>query len=124
MQSLNNLALGYGARGRYAELLEPMLKRALAITEKSLGPEHPEVAPIVHNLATLYQDMERYAEAEPLYKRALAILGKALGPDHPNLAQTLENYAALLRKTGLGTEATMLEIRAKAIRAKHAREKP
>ena len=41
--SLNNLAALYRAQGRYAEA-EPLHQRALAIREKALGPEHPDVA--------------------------------------------------------------------------------
>ncbi len=92
--------------------------------EKALGPEHPNVATSLNNLAFMYHDQGKYAEAEALYKRALAIDEKALGPEHPDVAQSLENYAALLRKTGRSTEATKMEARAKAIRAKHAKENP
>ena len=63
-----------------------MYKRALAISEKALGPEHPDVATSLNNLALLYQAQGRYAEAEPLHKRALAISEKALGPEHPDVA--------------------------------------
>ena len=74
----------------------------------------------LNNLAALYDDQGRYAEAEPFYQRALAIREKALGREHPHVAASLENYAALLRKTGRGTEALKLEARAKAIHAKRA----
>ena len=60
-----------------------MYQRALAIEEKALGPEHPDVATSLNNLAELYRDQGKYGEAEPLYQRALAIDEKALGPDHP-----------------------------------------
>ena len=60
-------------------------KRSLAIYEKALGPEHPDVGTSLNNLAALYADQGRYAEAEPLYKRSLAISEKALGPDHPDV---------------------------------------
>ncbi len=76
------------------------------------------------NLAALYHDQGKYAQAEPLYKRAIAIDEKALGPEHPNVAMSLENYAALLRKTNREAEAAKLEARAKAIRAKHAETNP
>ena len=76
------------------------------------------MATSLNNLALLYDDQGRYAEAEPRYKRALAILEKALGPEHPNVATTLENHASLLRETGRVSEAAELEARAKAIRAK------
>ena len=76
--ALNNLAVLYLAQGRYAEA-EPLHKRALAIREKALGPDHADVAQSLNNLAALYVAQGRYAEAEPLYKRALAIDEKSLG---------------------------------------------
>jgi len=41
-------------QGKYAEA-EPLYQRALAISEKTLGPEHPQVATSLNNLALLYQ---------------------------------------------------------------------
>jgi tetratricopeptide (TPR) repeat protein len=79
--SLNNLADFYRAQGRYADA-EPLYKRALAIREKALGPDHPDIATSLNTLAELYRAQGRYADAEPLYKRSLAIREKALGPDH------------------------------------------
>ncbi|OFW11587.1 MAG: hypothetical protein A3H27_13200 [Acidobacteria bacterium RIFCSPLOWO2_02_FULL_59_13] len=90
----------------------------MAIWEKALGPEHPNVGQSLNNLAGLYAAQGKYADAEPLYKRALAILEKTLGPEHPNVAQSLENYAGLLRKMGRDDEAARMEARAKTIRAK------
>ena len=72
-------------------------KRSLAIREKALGPDHPDVAGSLNNLAVLYHDQGRYAEAEPLYKRSLAIEEKALGPDHPDVATSLNNLAGCTR---------------------------
>lgn len=37
-------------QGKYAEA-EPLYRRALAIQEKTLGPEHPKVAASLNNLA-------------------------------------------------------------------------
>ena len=73
----------YRAQGKYADA-EPLHKRALAIAETALGPEHPDVAASLNNLAALYHDQGRYAEAEPLLKRALAIKEKSLGLEHPH----------------------------------------
>ncbi len=67
----------YHAQGRYAEA-ELLYKRALEIREKALGPDHPDVANSLNNLASLYDEQGRYGEAEPLLKRALTILEKAL----------------------------------------------
>ncbi len=38
--------------------------RALAISEKALGLEHPDVAVSLNNLASVYQHQGRFAEAE------------------------------------------------------------
>ena len=62
--------------GDYAKA-EPLYQRALKIREKALGPEHPETAASLNNLAQLYREMGDYAKAEPLYQRALKILGKS-----------------------------------------------
>ncbi len=50
--SLNNLAALYQAQARYA-LAEPLSERSLAIREKALGPEHPDVAQSLENYAAL-----------------------------------------------------------------------
>jgi hypothetical protein len=39
--------------------------------EKALGPEHPDVAAGLNNLAEFYRLQGQYAQAEPLVKRAL-----------------------------------------------------
>lgn len=57
------------------------MRRAVAISEAALGPNHPGVAVRLNNLATLLQDAGRPAEAEPLYGQAAAISEAALGPD-------------------------------------------
>ena len=73
------------AQGKYVEA-EPLYKRSLAIKEKALGKDHPDVALSLNNLAVLYDSQGKYVEAEPLYKRSLAIREKALGKDHPDVA--------------------------------------
>ena len=62
------------------------MRRALAIDEASFGPDHPNVATSLNNLAALLQATNRLSEAEPLYRRALAIDEASFGPDHPNVA--------------------------------------
>ncbi|MCX6901613.1 MAG: tetratricopeptide repeat protein, partial [Verrucomicrobia bacterium] len=88
---------------------------ALAIDEQSFGPEHPNVAGALNNLAALLQDTNRLAEAEPLYRRALAIDEQSFGPEHPNVAGALNNLAALLQDTNRLAEAELLMRRALAI---------
>lgn len=57
---------------RYAEA-EPLLKRALTIFEKQLGPDNPDVAMILGNLAELYRAMQRLDDAAILGQRLAAI---------------------------------------------------
>ena len=71
------------------------LTRALAICEKTLGPEHPHTAQSLYNLAALYLAQGKYEPAEPLLKRAVAIREKQLGPEHPETAGSLNNLALL-----------------------------
>jgi hypothetical protein len=52
---------------------EPLLKRSLAIYEKALGPDHPDVARSLENLAALYRATKRVTEAEQLEVRAKRI---------------------------------------------------
>ena len=81
-EELNTQVEKLYSQGRYDKAI-PLAARALAITEKVLGPEHPRTATALHNLADLYRATGAHAQAEPLYQRALAIAEKALGPEHP-----------------------------------------
>jgi Tfp pilus assembly protein PilF len=104
-------------RARYAEA-EPLHQRALAIREKALGPDHPDTATSLNNLASPFYNQGRYGEAEPLLQRALAIRERALGPDHPDTATSLNNLAVLYNDQGHYGEAEPLHQRALAIREK------
>ncbi len=73
--ALNNLAVLYKNQGRYTEA-EPLYKRALAIFEKALGPEHPSVATSLENYAVLLRETGRGAEAAKMKARAKAIRAK------------------------------------------------
>ena len=41
--------------------------------EHVLGPDHPDLAQSLNNMAALYNDRKLYSKAEPLYERALKI---------------------------------------------------
>jgi hypothetical protein len=46
--------------------------------EKALGPDHPDVATSLNNLAALFRAQGRDAEAQPLFERTLATSEKTL----------------------------------------------
>src|SRR6202048_4694993 len=87
---LNEKVIEFYKAGRYADAI-PIAQRALAIREKALGRDHPDVATALSWLAVLYNSQGRYADAEPLYKRSLAIREQALGRAHPDVARSLNN---------------------------------
>ena len=62
------------------------MRRALAIDEKSFGPDHPKVAIRLNNLALLLRVTNRLAEAEPLVRRALKIEA-IFGAEHRQSSQ-------------------------------------
>ena len=100
------------------------MRRALAIDERSFGPDHPNVAIDLNNLAGLLQATNRLAEAEPLMRRALAIDERSFGADHPKVAIRLNNLAQLLQATNRLEEAEPLMRRALGHRRAELRPRP
>jgi hypothetical protein len=74
----------------------------MAIDEASYGPDHPNVAIRLNNLAALLKDTDRLSEAEPLMRRSVAILivSRRQGFQHPNLETSFMNYTSLLHRMG------------------------
>jgi CHAT domain-containing protein/Tfp pilus assembly protein PilF len=91
--------------GRFDEA-QPLIQRALEIREKALGPEHPDLAVSLFQVAVIYTKKGDYAKAEPLFNRALAI--RENGPEDPFLAFILENFANLYSETGNYSKAEPL----------------
>ncbi|MFH1603867.1 MAG: CHAT domain-containing tetratricopeptide repeat protein, partial [Pseudomonadota bacterium] len=87
---------------------ERLLRKALAIHERTLGESHPSTANTLNNLSTYLDRRGRSEEAEPLQRRALDILVKSLGPLHPDTAGMLTTLAALLDRRGELSEAEAL----------------
>jgi tetratricopeptide (TPR) repeat protein len=111
---LHEAAIFVAAQGRHDSAL-PLRQRALAITEAALGPDHPDTANVLDNLATTLGDLGRHADALALRERALAVTEAALGPDHPDTAARLDNLAATLGDLGRHADALPLRQRALAI---------
>ncbi|HZF49420.1 MAG TPA: CHAT domain-containing tetratricopeptide repeat protein [Polyangiaceae bacterium] len=116
-KQLNEKAFSLYREGKYDAAI-PLKKRELAIQEKALRPDHPDVATSLHDLAVLYAKKGDYAQAEMLHWRALAIREKALAPKHPDVVQSLNDLAELFTTLGRYGEAEPLLRRALAIREK------
>ncbi|MBZ5638111.1 MAG: serine/threonine-protein kinase [Acidobacteriia bacterium] len=104
---MSTMGTVYTELGLYNDA-EPLLSFALGVQEKALGPNHPDVAESLNNLASLHWFEGKYAEAESLYKRSLEIWEKTLGPDHPDVAKSLNNLALVYWNEGKYAEAVPL----------------
>jgi len=87
------------ARAQYAEG-EPIYQNALALHERLLGPDHPEIVQTLSGLASLYYEQGKYGQAEPLYQRALVMCEQAQGMSHVEVGKILNELALLYDAQG------------------------
>lgn len=69
---LNQQFIELHKQGKYSEAL-PLAEKTLAIKEKLLSPDDPDVANSLDNLSALYYEQGKDAQAEPLLRRAQEI---------------------------------------------------
>lgn len=67
---------------------ERMLRAVVAKAE-ARGPDSPELAGALENLAAFHDGLDEADKAEPLYLRAVAVFERALGDRHPRLVTSL-----------------------------------
>jgi tetratricopeptide (TPR) repeat protein len=72
---LLKLAASYYAQNRHSDA-ESRYRRALAILEKTLGPENPELADSLQKLALVLRKMKRNEEAMDVESHARTLLQK------------------------------------------------
>lgn len=125
VSTLNALAILMRQKGDDAAA-EQMYRRALSVSEKSLGHDHPAIAFLTHNLALVVEQQGRMAEAEPLYKESLDLCRKVFGPEHPETLTALSNYGSFLRRGGNldaaeSTYRSVLDLRRKVLGPRHSR---
>jgi hypothetical protein len=73
--SLTGLAFFFQTHGHYARA-ESLFEWALAIQERTLGPDHPDVATSLENYADILRKTHRKTEAIVVEARAKAIRAK------------------------------------------------
>jgi hypothetical protein len=99
-------------------------ERVLAISETTLGPDHPAVATYRGNLGNVLQALGDLEGARAQYKRMLTVSEAALGPDHPTVA-AFPRYATTstacsgpskrrLLRSSLGCLASLLHLGARS----------
>jgi len=102
----------------------PLLKACVATRERVLGPDHPDVAQALGNMASVLEYLGREADAEAMHRRALAIREQALGPDHVDVAGSLNSLGGVLwvrgqRDEGMRYLERALDIRVRALGENH-----
>ncbi|MFD3537455.1 tetratricopeptide repeat protein [Streptomyces sp. NPDC058664] len=85
------------SRRDFAAAAEPG-RRAVAIRERVLGPEHVQVALDKAALAPVLIELDELDEADELLTSALAVIEKTYGPEHYETGVALGNLAALAYK--------------------------
>jgi len=107
-----------GLRASYTEA-QMLYEIALLLCENVLfGPNHPETAMMLHNIAWLHQAQGDFTRAQLLFERSLAIREKTCGLDNQATAQSLESLSVLLHDQGEIATAKKYCTRALAIREK------
>lgn len=95
LRNLGEYSAQVGEDQRAAEYYE----RALLLQESTLGPDHPDLVPVLSALAGLNLKSQRYSEAEAQLLRLLNIERKAYGEHHDNALATLNKLRDLYRAT-------------------------
>lgn len=96
---------------------EAAQRRAIAVQEASIGPDHPETATGRIGLGDILLMQGRAAEAEPELRRGIAALESAIGADNPDLAEPLFLLAVAIGETGKREDAIAVFRRAQAVTA-------
>jgi tetratricopeptide (TPR) repeat protein len=91
-------------------------RRAEAIQQKILGPEHPKFAQLLNNIALRLDAAGKYDEARAMFERSMSIKVRTMGAEHPSVAVSLNNLGNVAYHQHRNEEALDYDRRALAIR--------
>ena len=92
---LITLAVVFSREGDTEHALDTS-KQALALIEKTQGPDHPDYAIALGQVGNVLSDGKRYGEALAYFQRAAGIAAKVNGPLHPTVGASTVNAAEAL----------------------------
>jgi esterase/lipase superfamily enzyme len=99
----------YAAQAGSDEQANEYYIRALNLQEASLGPNHPDLVPVLTALAELSVKDKRYSDAEAQLTRIVSIERAAYGDRHENTLSTLSKLRDLYRMTNNAQGAALLD---------------
>ncbi|KAH6982588.1 TPR domain protein [Ilyonectria destructans] len=94
------------------KVAEEMLRKAVRLREKVLGPKNLDTLTSVSNLGSVLQDQGKYEEAEEMHRRTLEGWEKALGAERPSTLASVNNLGTVLQYQGKHGEAEEMHRRA------------
>jgi serine/threonine protein kinase/tetratricopeptide (TPR) repeat protein len=96
---MDTMGTVYTNLGLFEEAVQ-LFESALEIREKTLGPDHLDVAMSLNSLGQILTVGGDYARARQLHERALRIQERELSPDHPDVATSLTGVAEAAWREG------------------------
>jgi esterase/lipase superfamily enzyme len=99
----------YAAQAGSDEQANEYYIRALNLREASLGPNHPDLVPLLTALAELSVKDKRYPDAEAQLTRIVSIERSAYGDRHENTLSTLAKLRELYRMTNNAEGAALVD---------------
>lgn len=111
---LCNLGYLLDQQERFEESDE-VYQRALVTRTRQLGKDHPDLVPILNNMAYRCMHLGDLPRAQGLLERALALVESAVEPGHLALAEPLNNLGEVYRRQGKTGESVAAHQRALAI---------
>ena len=108
-----------------APTLRPLAESLIDVCETQFGPDHPQTAKALTNVARVLLQLGDTGSAEPVLRRAIGIQERTLEPDHLDTARTVAALGVLF--VGRGNHAAAeplfrrtLAIRERTLGAEHA----
>ncbi|CAF4166637.1 unnamed protein product, partial [Adineta steineri] len=111
------------SQGKYQEALT-FYEKSLTIKQKTLPPNHPDLAKTHNNIGIVHYNMGNYPEALSSYKKALEIRQQSLPSHHSDLAKSYNNIGLVKDNMGnypeaLSSHEKALEIRQQSLPSHH-----
>ncbi len=114
---LCQVARSYSHLAKFKES-EQIYRRALALSEKILGQDHPSTLSSLNNLGVVLNSQGKYEEAEQRHRQALAVKERILGQNYPSTLGSVGNLGIVLESQGKYEEAEQRHRQALALREK------
>ncbi|CAF1424150.1 unnamed protein product [Rotaria sp. Silwood1] len=110
-------------QGKYQDALQ-FQEKSLEIRQKTLPPNHLDLAHSYNHIGALYHSMRNYSKALSYYEKALEIRRQSLPPNHRDLAKSYTNIGAVYNLIGeyskaLSSHKKALEMRQQSLPTNH-----